>query len=249
MATYGMLNCKFPVLKGNYHFVNSDFGNRTYTNYKGKEVSDFHKGIDVQGKNKVDDIVCPFAGKVVDCRNDMSGTASSGADAKGNFVTVDCGSGVQLRFLHLKKGSVTVKKGDTVKAGQIIGYMGLTGNTSGYHLHFDIAINGNYVDPKPYLAGTKALPVQTEPATGNYIVTSDDGANVRLGPGTNFFKVSYSQFTVNAKAQVKKLDKKCPDYFPKGVKLTLKQFKRADNGKWWGKCPSGWVCVNLLEKI
>lgn len=244
MASYGVLNCKFPVLKVNYHYVNSDFGNRTYQNYKGKTVTDYHKGIDVQGKNKVDYIVCPFPGTVVGYRNDMSGTASSGTDAMGNYVIVDCGGGVRLRFLHLKKGSVTVKTGDKVEAGQVIGYMGLTGNTSGYHLHFDISIGGTYVDPKPYLAGTKTLPVK--PSLGTYIVREE--VNVRLGPGTNYNRVYYSQFTANAKSQVKKLDKKCPDYFPAGVKLTISQVKQATNGKWWGKCPSGWVCMSYLSE-
>ena len=95
------------------------------------------------------------------------------ADWQSGYVKVDCGNGVVLRFQHLKKGSVTVENGDQVKAGQVIGYMGLTGNTSGYHLHFDICINGTYVDPKPYLTGAKSLPGATpagKPAPGNYVV-------------------------------------------------------------------------------
>ena len=247
MAAYGVLKCKFPVLKEGYHYINSDFGNRTYTNYKGKKVSGFHKGIDVQGKKKVDYIVCPFPGRVIGYCNTMSGKATSGTASMGNYVIVDCGGGVRLRFMHMEKGSVTVKTGDTVKAGQIIGFMGLTGNTSGYHLHFDISIGGtakkNYVDPKPYLAGTKELP--TKPLLGTYVVREE--VNVRLGPGTNFNRVYYSQFTVNAKSQVKKFNKNCPDYFPAGVKLTITQVKQAQNGKWWGKCPSGWVCMSYLS--
>lgn len=251
MAAYGVLKCEFPVLQKNYHYVNSDFGNRTYTNYKGKTVSDYHKGIDIQGKDpKTDYVLCPFDGTVVGYKNTMSGTASSGTAAMGNYVIVDCGGGVRLRFMHLKKGSVTVKTGDKVKAGQVIGYMGLTGNTSGYHLHFDISIGGtaksNYVDPKPYLAGTKTLPVG-KPVSGTYVVREE--VNVRLGPGTNYNRVCYSQFTINAKSQVKKLNKNCPDYFPAGVKLTIREFKQAANGKWWGKCPSGWVCMSYLSFV
>lgn len=262
MAAYGILKCKFPVLQKEYHYVNSDFGNRTYKNYKGKTVSDYHKGIDVQGKGpKTDYILCPFAGTVVAYKNNMSGTASSGTAAMGNYVTIDCGGGVRLRFMHMKKGSVTVKTGDKVKAGQVIGYMGLTGNTSGYHLHFDISIKGNvtskyggkyiasqgrtYIDPKPYLTGDKTLP-NDKPALGTYVVKKE--VNVRLGPGTNYNRVYYSQFTANAKSQVKKLNESCPDCFPAGIKLTIKEVKQASNGVWWGKCPSGWVCMNYLEK-
>lgn len=252
MASYGVLKCEFPVLKRGYHYVNSDFGNRTYTNCKGKKVSDYHKGIDIQGKDpKTDDVLCPFDGIVIGYRNNMSGTASSGTDAMGNYVIIDCGGGVRLRFMHLKKGSVTVKTGDKVKAGQVIGYMGLTGNTSGYHLHFDISIGGtaksNYVDPKPYLAGTKSLPIISlaKPQKGTYVITSD--VNVRKGPGVNYDRIYFSQFTSNAKKQVKALDNSCPDYFPAGVRLTVKEFKQAANGKWWGKCPTGWICMSYLK--
>lgn len=251
MAAYGVLKCKYPVLKKGYHYVNSDFGNRTYTNSKGKKVSDFHKGIDVQSNtaDHTDYVLCPFAGKVIACRNNYSGqTTDTGLDGMGNYVKIDCGNGVILRFQHLKKGSVTVSNGDTVKAGQTIGYMGLTGNTSGYHLHFDICINGTYVDPKPYLTGTKTFHTtsSSKPTSGTYVVTKS--VNVRKGAGTNYDRVYYSKFSTNAKYQVKKIDKGCPDHFPAGVKLTIKKFKQTANGKWWGKCPSGWVSMSYLVK-
>ncbi len=76
-------------------------------------------------------------------------------------------------------------------------------------------------------------------------VTAD--VNVRAGAGTNFNRIYFSQFTINAKSQVKKLDPSCPDHFPKGVKLTISQIKQV-GGTAWGKCPSGWVCMNYLKK-
>lgn len=254
MAAYGVLNCKHPLLKRGYHYVNSDFGWRNYTNSAGRYVRDYHKGIDVQSNtaDHTDYVICPFAGKVIARRNNFSGqTTNTGLDGMGNYVKLDCGNDVVLRFQHLRKGSVTVDNGDYVKAGQVIGYMGLTGNTSGYHLHFDLCINGTYVDPKPYLTGAKALPIGTTtapaaPAPGNYIVQA--AVNVRQGAGANYNRVYFSQFTANAKMQVKRLDKSCPDYLPAGVKLTIKTVKQAANGKWWGKCPSGWVCMSYLTK-
>ncbi len=250
VAAYGILKCKYPILKRKYHYVNSDFGRRSYKNSAGHTVSDFHKGIDVQSDtaDHTDYVISPFAGKVIAKRNNYSGqTTDTGLDGMGNYVKLDCGNGVILRFQHLKKGSVTVNNGDNVKAGQTIGYMGLTGNTSGYHLHFDICINGEYFDPKPYLTGEKPLPGTTAaPETGNYIVK--EAVNVRQGAGANYNRVYFSQFTANAKAQVKKLDPKCPDHFPKGVRLTISAVKQAANGKDWGKCPSGWVAMSYLEK-
>ena len=44
-----------------------------------------------------------------------------------------------------------VSAGDTVSAGQIIGHVGLTGNTFGYHLHFEVRENGTVVNPRNYL--------------------------------------------------------------------------------------------------
>lgn len=93
---------------------------------------------------------------------------------------------------------------------------------------------------------TSPLGISTAPETGSYTVT--ESVNVRAGAGTNFNRIYFSQFTANAKSQVEKLDKSCPDHFPKGVKLTISAVKQAANGKWWGKCPSGWVCINYLKK-
>ena len=44
-----------------------------------------------------------------------------------------------------------VSEGDYVEAGQQIGAVGLTGSTSGYHLHFEVRENGSLTDPAPYL--------------------------------------------------------------------------------------------------
>ena len=55
----------------------------------------------------------------------------------------------------MKKGSRTVKVGQAVKKGDVLGYMGATGNVTGAHLHFDVNIDGCYVDPEPYLKGEK----------------------------------------------------------------------------------------------
>jgi murein DD-endopeptidase MepM/ murein hydrolase activator NlpD len=56
----------------------------------------------------------------------------------GNYVVLDLGNGVHAMANHLQHGSPTVKVGDTVTKGQVIGRVGNSGNTSQPHLHFQL---------------------------------------------------------------------------------------------------------------
>lgn len=236
------LNTKKNVLKNGYHRMTLDFGN-TYSD------GSFHKGIDLTGNPEIeggyDYILALEDGVVTSVKNNFSGTTkNTGTAGMGNYVIIDHGNGYKTRYMHMTKGSVKVKKGQQVKAGDIIGYMGSTGNSTGRHLHFDISFEGKYIDPKRFLCGTDCInPEKSEDdeyKTGSYIVVSD--VNVRKGPGTNYDRVYFSQFTLNARNQVKKIDKSCPSHFPAGVKLTISKVEGT-----WGKCPSGWVSLKLCR--
>lgn len=142
-------NYKNPVLKKGYHKVTSPFGTRTLW---GKVQT--HKGIDLVGKNStLDDIIAIEDGVV---------TISKYSSSAGEYIQIDHGNGVFTRYLHMKKNSRKVSVGAKVKKGQVLGYMGATGQVTGAHLHFDITINGEYVDPAPYLEGTKTLPINVK---------------------------------------------------------------------------------------
>lgn len=65
----------------------------------------------------------------------------------GNAVVVTHGDGWETQYSHLKKGSVTVRKGDTVTAGQKLGLMGLSGNTEFPHVEFSVRYEGKSIDP------------------------------------------------------------------------------------------------------
>jgi murein DD-endopeptidase MepM/ murein hydrolase activator NlpD len=67
----------------------------------------------------------------------------------GKTVMIDVGSGITIIYHHLNDYSVTT--GQQVTSGQIVGHVGMTGVSSGPHLHFSVRVNGQYVDPKPYL--------------------------------------------------------------------------------------------------
>jgi len=63
-------------------------------------------------------------------------------DAAGNYVALDLGEGRYAFYEHLKPGSITVKPGQRVQRGQVIGRLGFTGESTGPHLHFHVA-DGN----------------------------------------------------------------------------------------------------------
>ena len=71
----------------------------------------------------------------------------------GNVIYVDHGAGVTTRYGHLSQINVTV--GQSVTQGQVIGLVGSTGRSTGPHLHYEVRINNQPVDPKQYLPGAE----------------------------------------------------------------------------------------------
>ena len=71
----------------------------------------------------------------------------------GNAVRIDHGQGWQTLYCHMRQGSVSVRKGDRVDAGQRLGLVGLSGLTNNPHLHFSVLKDGNVIDPFRPTAG------------------------------------------------------------------------------------------------
>jgi murein DD-endopeptidase MepM/ murein hydrolase activator NlpD len=69
-----------------------------------------------------------------------------GFNGYGWIVIVDHGNGVSTWYAHC--GSFSVKTGDKVKAGDTLGTVGMTGRTTGPHLHFEVRINASAVNPE-----------------------------------------------------------------------------------------------------
>lgn len=140
------------VLKNYPHVITSPYG---------KRKDSWHGGVDVTGKNSkgthvLDYITAHSDGKVVAARKDITGFVAGGS--YGNYVIIDHGSGYRTVYAHMAYKSVTVNVGDTVKAGAVIGYMGNTGTSYGGHLHFEVRLNDERINPTEYL--DKDLPLK-----------------------------------------------------------------------------------------
>lgn len=127
----------FPVATSGFACVTDPYGYRTNPitgNYQ------LHNGIDLAA-NRGTPIYAAKTGTV--------STAASGY-GWGNYVVINHGDGYSTLYAH--QDYYIVSEGDTVTQGQVIGYVGSTGNSTGPHLHFTIYYNGSTVNPAGYIA-------------------------------------------------------------------------------------------------
>lgn len=132
---------------------------RIFKNYPNKVTQKYKKGIhngidlvaNINGKSGFDYLIAHSDGVIVSCRNDYNKTDKTG-NSYGNYVKIKHDNGYYTMYGHIKYNSVIVKNGDKVSKGQIIGYMGNTGHSSGAHVHFEIRNEKDVrIDPTPYL--------------------------------------------------------------------------------------------------
>lgn len=100
----------------------------------------FHYGVDLAAGMKTE-IYATKSGTV---------TGATYGEANGYYVTINHGDGYSSIYAHMTNYVVSV--GDSVKQGQLIGYVGTTGWSTGPHLHFEILYNGSNVNPMNYIS-------------------------------------------------------------------------------------------------
>lgn len=123
----------FPVRETEVKYISSSYGHRPDPIYK---VTKFHSGIDFSA---------PLGTEVFATGDGVVCNVEASLWGYGNMVVVDHGYGYQTRYAHLQKAAV--RKGQKVKRGQCVGFVGSSGKTTGVHLHYEVRKNEVPVNP------------------------------------------------------------------------------------------------------
>jgi murein DD-endopeptidase MepM/ murein hydrolase activator NlpD len=124
-----------PPLKGDFH-VTSDYGMRLHPVTKVKQL---HRGIDIKAPTGTV-IVATSGGEIVFAAED---------GFNGLKVVIKHDEEFESAYCHMSK--ITVKVGQEIKKGEVIGAVGNTGASTAPHLHFEVIKNGEYVDPSAFI--------------------------------------------------------------------------------------------------
>jgi len=136
-ANEGYVGGEFTWPVPNFYRITSPFGWRAWDNKN-------HNGIDIASPGIYrQPIVAANAGRVIIAQSSYIPTYSY-----GRYVVIDHGGGFTTIYGHAD--SLNVNAGDYVQKGQTIAYVGTTGNSTGYHLHFEIRLNGVPQNPMNY---------------------------------------------------------------------------------------------------
>lgn len=188
-------------------FITSYYG---YRDMNGDGTAeDKHNGIDISnvGKHYIIAVANGTIFSVNDSCDDNGFYGNTCGGELGNYVIIEHSGGVYSIYAHMESGSVSVKKGDVVSQGQIIGIMGNSGSSTGKHLHFQIEEGSrssqNAVNPLDYVSSENPRPITIESGIGsnkllsmlqswegtgtisgdNYVVYDDGAGNLTVGCG------------------------------------------------------------------
>ncbi len=139
----------WPV-SGNYRKITCNYG---YDSWRGG----MHTGVDIVGNQTdqihLENIYAAQSGTVIVASNTCTHyNKKTGYDrcgnGYGNYIVIDHGGGITTLYGHCEKLNVT--KGQKVTKGDVIGLVGTTGWSTGYHLHFEVRKNNKTTNPKSY---------------------------------------------------------------------------------------------------
>lgn len=220
-----------PVLESGTHWESQEFKKGT------------HNGEDLINRTKTTSAKSCYI-IAIECGTVTQATYSS---SRGYYVEIKHDNGKYSRYLHMAKGTFKVKKNQLVKKGDLLGYMGNTGNSQGLHLHLAIfsKVNGveTFEDPYDYLVGNKSFNNEWE--KGTYRLLKDK--YVRTSPEVANNKVKYNSLMKSIKENCVK-DSFGYAKWKTGKTIDLSDFVYDKKGNLWGKRvglnTDLWICVN-----
>lgn len=134
--------------------LTSSYGMRVHPVLGGRRA---HKGIDLAGP----------VGTPIYATADGVISKAEWFSSYGLYVSIEHGGALQTRYGHMSR--LNVASGQRVRKGEIIGFIGTTGRSTGPHLHYEVRVNGEAVNPIPYMQ-------QAEPsAAGAHLAHADTG--------------------------------------------------------------------------
>ncbi len=117
-----------------YNVISATYGTRMHPVEK---TTVFHDGIDIPAPSETP-ILAANTGTIIEMDKN---------ETDGYYVILDHGNGQKTFYSHLSGYAESLANDDTVQQGDIIGYVGATGDATGNHLHFGLIIDGEYIDP------------------------------------------------------------------------------------------------------
>ena len=140
----GLSSAETPTLWPVTGPITSSFGERENPFGGSSDEGEFHPGIDISGP----------LGTPIHATADGVVESAEVINGYGREVKIDHGHGVETLYGHMSGFAVTA--GQSVSRGQIIGYIGHTGRTTGNHVHYEVRIHNTPVNPHKYLRTTLA---------------------------------------------------------------------------------------------
>lgn len=149
-TTQSSVGCSAPTVQplSAYTGVSSPWGVRVHPI---TGVTSMHNGTDYARSGINGTPILSIADGVVVARIDSFATTGT-----GNSLVIAHAGGVRSQPMHMAQPT-SLRVGDRVEAGQVIGYVGATGGVTGPHLHLEVKINGTSVDPTQYLSNAPYL--------------------------------------------------------------------------------------------
>jgi murein DD-endopeptidase MepM/ murein hydrolase activator NlpD len=138
--------------------LTSGFGMRWHPVLGGRRP---HKGVDLAGP----------VGTPVHATGDGTVGRADWFSSYGLFVEIEHGGQLETRYGHMSR--LNVAAGQFVHRGDVIGYIGTTGRTTGPHLHYEVRVNGVAVNPLPYMQGAGAAELAHTTDAGTVTASGD----------------------------------------------------------------------------